>query len=110
MSPSRRRWIAAGLLVVAGAGLAVWHKDRLIAEFKREHRGMLRVVAHVMQAAHFLFGAAKPPLSPHELDKVTVTHYAVNTLAERELGYQPVVSYEEGMRQCVEYVRGLGSE
>ncbi len=65
---------------------------------------MLRMVAHLMQAAHFLFGAAKPPLCPHELDKVTVTHYAVNTRAERELGYSPVISYAEGMEQCLQYV------
>ena len=75
---------------------------------KQLSTGMLRVVAHIMQAAHFLFGAAKPPLSPHELDKVTVTHYAVNTLAERELGYQPVISYAEGMEQCLAYVLSQG--
>lgn len=64
--------------------------------------GLLRVVATVWQTLHFLFGTAEPMLSPHAVDKVSVTHYASNALAEKELGYTPVIGYAEGMRECVE--------
>lgn len=67
--------------------------------------GLLRLVAHSGQAAHFLLGLPEPFLTPHELDKVSVTHYGSNALAEKELGYQPVVSYAEGMQQCVDYLQ-----
>jgi len=64
--------------------------------------GMLRIIASVGQSLHFLFGAAEPMLSPHAVDKVSVTHYALNDLAEKELGFKPVISYAEGMKECVE--------
>ena len=64
--------------------------------------GMLRIIASVGQTMHFLFGAAEPMLSPHAVDKVSVTHFALNDLAEKELGFKPVISYAEGMQECVD--------
>jgi 3beta-hydroxy-delta5-steroid dehydrogenase/steroid delta-isomerase len=64
--------------------------------------GLLRIIASVGQTLHFLFGASEPMLSPHAVDKVSVTHYASNALAEKELGFHPVITYAEGMQECVD--------
>ena len=41
-----------------------------------------QLVVHVWPAAHFIFGVPKPMLSPHELDRICVTHYASIDKAE----------------------------
>ena len=42
-------------------------------------------------------------LSPHELDKICVTHYASMDKARRELGYAPRNSVAEAMLECLKY-------
>jgi len=64
---------------------------------------LLKPLAHAWQAAHFVLGLPAPFLSPHELDKVTVTHYASIEKARKELGYAPRKSVAEAMRECLEY-------
>jgi len=63
----------------------------------------LKPLAHAWQAAHFVLGVPAPLLTPHELDKVTVTHYASIERAKKELGYEPRKSVAEAMRECLEY-------
>ena len=46
-------------------------------------------------------------ISPHELDKVTVTHYGSIEDARRELGYEPVKSATEALLECLPYSRDL---
>ena len=65
--------------------------------------GLLKPVMHVWQAMHFIFGLPKPLLSPHELDKVSVTHYASIDKARRELGYAPKRSVAEAMQEILAY-------
>ena len=69
---------------------------------------ILRIVASVGQTMHFLFGAAEPLLSPHAIDKISVTHYALNDLAEKELGFKPVITYDQGMKECLDARLGSG--
>ena len=64
---------------------------------------LLKPLTHLWQAAHFIFGIRKPMLSPHELDKVSVTHYASVDKARNDLGYAPVKSVAEAMRECLQY-------
>lgn len=66
---------------------------------------LLRPVTVLWQALHFLLGAPPPMLSPHELDKVTVTHYADIGKARRELGYRPVITTAAAMQECLDYCR-----
>jgi nucleoside-diphosphate-sugar epimerase len=54
---------------------------------------------------HFTLGIPAPMLSPHELDKVSVTHYASIEKARRELGYAPKRSVAEAMQECLEYCK-----
>lgn len=67
--------------------------------------GLLKPVAVLWQSLHFLLKIPRPALCPHELDKVTVTHYASCDKARRELGYAPVKSVAEGMQECLAYYR-----
>jgi len=64
---------------------------------------LLRPLTHAWQAAHFTLGVPKPMLSPHELDKVCVTHYASIDKARKELGYVPRKSVAEAMQECLKY-------
>lgn len=68
--------------------------------------GFLRPLVNAWQALHFMVGAPRPLLSPHELDKVTVTHYASLDKARRELGYEPLISSALALAACVDYCRG----
>jgi 3beta-hydroxy-delta5-steroid dehydrogenase/steroid delta-isomerase len=64
---------------------------------------LLKPVTQIWQAAHFFFGFPKPMLSPHELDKISVTHYASVDKARTELGYAPKKSVAEAMQECLKY-------
>ncbi len=64
---------------------------------------LLKPLTHAWQAAHFTLGVPKPMLSPHELDKVCVTHYASIDKARNELGYAPRKSVAEAMQECLKY-------
>lgn len=66
---------------------------------------LLRPIMNLWQMGHFKYDWSRPMLSPHELEKVTVTHYASIEKARKELGYEPLVSVAEGMKGCVEYCR-----
>lgn len=64
---------------------------------------LLKPMTHLWQAAHFLLGVPRPMLCPHELDKVSVTHYANIDKARTELGYAPIKSVEQAMQECLKY-------
>ncbi len=66
---------------------------------------LLKPLAHIWQAAHFMLGVPKPMLCPHELDKICVTHYASIDKARNELGYTPKKSVAEAMRECLQYCK-----
>ncbi len=71
--------------------------------------GLLRPIVVVWEALHFWVGLPKPMLSPHELDKISVTHYAKLDKARAELGYEPVKSSAQAMQECLSYCkRGSG--
>ncbi len=74
---------------------------------RRIPRGLVRPLLVLWQHLHFRLGVAAPPVTPHELDKISVTHYGSIRDAERELGYRPIVSHEEAMAECLPYCREL---
>jgi 3beta-hydroxy-delta5-steroid dehydrogenase/steroid delta-isomerase len=67
--------------------------------------GFLRPLVTLWESLHFLFNLPRPMLSPHELDKVTVTHYASLDKAHRELGYAPVITVAQAMQECLDYCK-----
>lgn len=64
---------------------------------------LLKPVLHLWQALHFTLGLPEPAISPHELDKVTVTHYASIEKAREHLGYEPQKSVAEALQECLEF-------
>ena len=70
-------------------------------------RGVMRPVLVLWQYLHFRVGAPAPPLTPHELDKVTITHYGSIKDAERDFGYRPATSYQDAIELCIPYCRDL---
>jgi 3beta-hydroxy-Delta5-steroid dehydrogenase / steroid Delta-isomerase len=70
---------------------------------RRIPRAFIAPVLTLWEHAHFLFGVRPPPLAPHELDKVTVSHYGSIEDARRDLGYVPIKTYEQAIAECLPY-------
>ena len=54
---------------------------------------------------HFKIGIAEPLFTPHELNKLTISHVVSSDAAARDFGYQPIRSVADGMRESIEYYR-----
>lgn len=74
---------------------------------RRIPAGWLRPVLTLWEHLHFRLGIPPPLVTPYELDKVTVTHYGSIRDAKRDLGYNPVKTYEQAMKECLPYCRDL---
>lgn len=68
--------------------------------------GLLRPIFLLWQYLHFKIGLPEPVLSPHELDKISITHYGSSEAALADFGYKPIISVQEAMVQCLDYCRG----
>ncbi len=74
---------------------------------KRIPRGLVRPILVLWEHLHFRLGVNPPPIAPHELDKVSVTHFGSIADAERDMGYKPVKTYEEAIQECLPYCREI---
>lgn len=74
---------------------------------RRLPRGLLMPILRAWEYLHFRAGLPAPLIGPHELDKISVTHYGSIEDARRDLGYEPLKSTAEGLRECVPYCREL---
>jgi 3beta-hydroxy-delta5-steroid dehydrogenase/steroid delta-isomerase len=70
-------------------------------------RGLMRPILTLWQYLHFRLGFPEPLLAPHELDKITVTHYGSIKDAERDFGYQPIVPYRQAIELCLPYCQKI---
>ena len=70
----------------------------------------LRVVATLWQWLHFKLGIPEPLLTPHELNKLTISTIAHSNAAKRDFGYAPVKSVAEGMAASIAYYRAQAGE
>jgi len=68
------------------------------------YRPML-VLMRLWQFLHFRIGLPRPLFTPHELRKLTISHVATSSDAERDFGYRPIVRPEEAMTRCVAHYR-----
>ncbi|MGI9285709.1 MAG: NAD-dependent epimerase/dehydratase family protein [Pseudomonadales bacterium] len=57
------------------------------------------------QWLHFKLGLPEPLFSPHELDKLTISHVVHSDAARRDFEYHPVKSVAECMAESIEYYR-----
>ena len=67
----------------------------------------MRSVMSAWQWLHFKLGIAEPLFTPHELDKLTVSHVVSSAAAQRDFGYAPVKSVTQGMAESVAYYQEL---
>lgn len=65
--------------------------------------GPMLALMRLWQFLHFRIGLPRPLFTPHELRKLTISHVGTSADAERDFGYQPIVSAEEAMARCVAY-------
>lgn len=66
----------------------------------------LRLTMTAWQWLHFKMGAPEPLFSPHELNKLTISHIVDSEAARQDFGYQPVKSVAAGMAESIAYYRG----
>jgi 3beta-hydroxy-delta5-steroid dehydrogenase/steroid delta-isomerase len=74
---------------------------------RRLPRFVLLPILTAWQFLHFRLGIPPPLLAPHELDKVSVTHYGSIEDARRDLGYEPLKSVAEALRDCLPHCRAI---
>lgn len=67
-------------------------------------------VSIIWQWLHFKLGLPEPILSPKELDKTAVTHFASIKDATRDLGYTPLVTTAEAMQKVVPYYQSIAKK
>ena len=63
----------------------------------------LRAVLSAWQWLHFKTGIAEPFLSPHELNKATISHVVSSAAAARDFAYEPIKTVAQGMSETVAY-------
>jgi len=57
------------------------------------------------QYLHFRIGLPAPFFSPHEIRKLAISHRPSSDAAERDFGYEPVVTPEDAMARCLAHYR-----
>lgn len=68
---------------------------------------LVRWVMSVWQRLHFRFGLPKPPLEPLAIERLYLDNYFSIAKAERDLGYRPLFTTEQAMRECLPYYTDL---
>jgi 3beta-hydroxy-delta5-steroid dehydrogenase/steroid delta-isomerase len=63
----------------------------------------LRAVLTAWQWLHFKTGISEPFISPHELNKATISHVVSSAAATRDFAYQPIKTVALGMSETVAY-------
>jgi len=66
-----------------------------------------RWVMTLWQWLHFKIGIPEPLFSPHELNKLTVSHVVYSDAAKRDFGYEPIKTVEQGMAESIAYYQSM---
>ncbi len=74
---------------------------------RRIPRGLILPLVTLWEHLHFRLGIGAPPVEPHAIDKITVTHYGSIADATRDLGYRPVKTHAQATEECLPYCREL---
>ena len=70
----------------------------------------LGLMMSAWQWLHFKVGLPEPLFSPHELNKLTISHVVNSNAAKRDFGYEPIKGIAEGMTESVAYYRELADK
>ena len=63
----------------------------------------LRALVTLWQWLHFKLGISAPLFTPHELNKLTISHVINSDAAKRDFGYEPIKSVAFAMNESIEY-------
>jgi 3beta-hydroxy-delta5-steroid dehydrogenase/steroid delta-isomerase len=67
----------------------------------------VRWVMMIWQWLHFRVGLPKPPFEPLAVERLYLDNYFSIAKAKRDLGYRPLYTTDEAMRDCLPYYLGL---
>ena len=68
---------------------------------------LVHAVMSVWQFLHFRFGLPKPLLEPLAIERITLDNYFSIAKAQRDLGYQPLFTTEQALKECLPYYTEL---
>lgn len=71
--------------------------------------GPIRFFMTAWQWLHFKIGLPEPVFSPHELNKLTISHVVHSDAAKRDFDYRPIKSAAACMEEAIEYYRRQAS-
>ena len=77
-----------------------WPKFRISGAF-------VRWIMTIWQWLHFRIGLPKPPFEPLAVERLYLDNYFSIAKAQRDLGYQPLFTTDQAMRDCLPYYTGL---
>jgi 3beta-hydroxy-Delta5-steroid dehydrogenase / steroid Delta-isomerase len=73
-----------------------WPRFRISGAF-------VRLIMTIWQWLHFRAGAPKPPFEPLAVERLYLDNYFSIAKAQRDLGYEPLFTTQEAMRECMPY-------
>ncbi|WP_197382066.1 3-beta-hydroxysteroid dehydrogenase [Mycolicibacterium mengxianglii] len=68
---------------------------------------LVHTVMTVWQFLHFRFGLPKPLLEPLAVERISMDNYFSIDKARRDLGYEPLFTTEQALRDCLPYYTEL---
>jgi len=68
---------------------------------------LVRSVMATWQRLHFRFGLPQPPLEPLAVERLYLDNYFSIGKARRDLGYQPLFTTDQALRDCLPYYTEL---
>ncbi|WP_174396477.1 3-beta-hydroxysteroid dehydrogenase [Mycolicibacterium sphagni] len=72
--------------------------------------GLVHAVLTGWQWLHFKFGLPQPPLEPLAVERVSIDNYFSIDKARRDLGYVPLYTTEQALKECLPYYTQLYAE
>lgn len=73
-----------------------------VPEFELPLKAMTRLLT-AWESLHFKISLPRPVLAPHEIDKISITHFGSTAKARHQIGYEPVISVNEAMPAIIGY-------
>ena len=64
---------------------------------------LVRSVMTTWQRLHFRFGLPQPPLEPLAVERLYLDNYFSIAKAKRDLGYEPLFTTAQAVRECLPY-------
>lgn len=77
-----------------------WPRIRISGAF-------VRAIMTIWQSLHFRLGLPRPPFEPLAVERLYLDNYFSIAKAQRDLGYRPLFTTAEAMRDCLPYYVGL---